>query len=126
MINNNDDNEYFSDHEHELLYDNTSIYDEDLYQFKINEILKFKSLIYHEPEFIGIYNISSQKILDIIEDTIYNNKFNKFRYNPTLDQFESFKNIYITIIETMNINEYKNINENIICIINKIYSKLYI
>jgi len=113
---------YVSDEEVDNSSENWIIYTEDIYQFKIRQIENFKSLIYHEPEFIGIYNISSQEILNIIENSI-NNDYNYFyyKYKPTKDQIILFSKIYNIILKTNNVNL-----EHIYSIINCIYNKLYI
>ena len=126
----NDDNNDDSDNDYELINDNNIIYKEDIYQFKMRQIENFKNLIYCEPEFIAIHNISSQEILNIIEYNINNNlnknEYKKFNYKPTDDQIILFQNIYETILKTLYIKKYTINQIDIIWIINKIYSKLYI
>ena len=67
----------------------------------------FKNYIKHEPEFIGIKNISSSKILNIIENTknininyinLNNNQINLFDnlYKELFNKTENYK-LYTTV-----------------------------
>ena len=124
MYNNED---FYSDEETDYTPDNDIVYHEDIYQFKIKQIENFKNLIYLEPEFVGIYNISSQEILNLIEATF--NKYPisyKYNYNPTIEQFQYFLNIYNIIVKTYNFKNYQICSQNIYNLINIIYNKLYV
>ena len=63
-----DDVNYFSDEDNDTIADEEEIQKEKNYQNKIDIINQFKVDIAYEPEFIGIKNICSQEILDLIED----------------------------------------------------------
>ena len=127
----NDDFLYnnFSDDENEFVNDNNIIYNEDIYQIKIRQIENFKNLIYYEPEFTAIHNISSQEILTLIENSLNNKhivKQNKFFYNPPQNQINYFYNIYNTILDTNGIKNFNINNTDILSIMNIIYFKLYV
>lgn len=107
--------------------------DEDYYEFspeilreneedrKISIINFYKEKLYHEPEFIGIKNICSAKILHIIETTTYiNYKLNNKYYKLNEDQIKIFDNMYLDLF-----NEIDNIYIYDL-ITNKIFNKIYI
>lgn len=60
---------------------------------RLEMLYQFKKMIEKEPEFIGIHNISSYKIYNIIMNT---NKpsLTKNSYQLTMDQLDIFKDLY--------------------------------
>lgn len=122
MIYLNDDNDYDTDDENpkytflEKLNDNE-------YHEKISIIDYYKDLLSHEPEFIGIKNISCGEILKIIETYYRPKKINykqyKKMYKLNIEQYYIFNNLYTDLEIEGNINIY-----NIVT--NRIFNKIYI
>ena len=113
-----DDND-ISDEDDEYIEYPDDIKEELEYDLKINIINRFKSYIKHEAEFVGIKNISSGKILEIIE----NNKNNNIcSYDYCLNDYKIhlFNNLYKELFN-------KIYNRNMYNIItNKIFEVIYI
>ena len=88
------------------------------YNKKIKIIQEFKDFIILEPEFIGIKNISSYKILNIIENTYY--PFYNIKNNINNEQLRYFKRLYDDLL----ISDYNN--EIIYSVIYKIFKNIYV
>jgi len=107
-----EDNEY-SDEEEEYGDIPDDVLDDLEYLNKILIINKFKKYIKHEPEFIGIKNICSSKILNIIEYTYYDIT-EKNDYNLTYNQKMLFDNLYKELYnKTCEISIYNSVIKNI-------------
>ena len=93
-----DDDEYDSDLEYYEFNDKLSpeLINEFQTDKKLSIINFYKNILYLEPEFIGIRNISSVDILYIIETTKVA-KLHKKDYLLTNDQVNIFNNMYIFI-----------------------------
>lgn len=94
---------------------------------KIEVVQFYKEKLSKEPEFIGINNISSGKILDIIENTnkyykIYNNV-----YKLSIEQYYIFNDMYSELNSILN-NKNKLIQDlNIYTVVtNKMFNLVYI
>ena len=111
-----DDNDY-SDEDDDYLDLPDDILEEIEYDLKIKIIYTFKNYIKNEPEFIGIKNISSSKILTIIEKQLFNVNNNDIN-NLTYNQIDLFNNLYKELFDnTYDINTYNNVTKNIFSII---------
>ena len=87
------ENEFDSDENEYFEYSLDII--EDFKYIKKNKILSFyKEKLSKEPEFIGIRNICSQKILSLIEDTNKPEKLTKKDYKLNYEQYSIFKDMY--------------------------------
>ena len=78
----NEENEYDSENDHDQYAELTSdILKEIQYDKKIDIINFYKELLSKEPEFIGIKNICSGKILDLLDNiNNLNVSLNKYDY----------------------------------------------
>jgi len=121
MFNENDD---YSDEYDE--YDDIpeSLIQERLFEKQMNIIFFYKELLMKESEFIGIKNISTFKILDIIQNTTtYSlNVLNDRLFNKnilTCDQIEIFKNMYSELNIEDSSDKIFNIVADNIC--NRVY-----
>lgn len=116
-----DDANYFSDEDNDSIADEEEIQKEKNYQNKIDIINQFKIDIAYEPEFIGIKNICSQEILDLIEFTFSPIKIpKKYKFNVSNEQMKYFKRLYNRL-------EIEIINDMVILsVIFKIYQKIYV
>ena len=111
-----DENDYSDDDEEYEEYPD-DIKEEIEYNNKINIINIFKNYIKHEPEFIGIKNISSSKILNIIENT-KNININHIRLSN--NQIDLFDNLYKELFnKTENYELYSTVT-------NKIFNIIYV
>ena len=89
-------------------------------QRKFNAICFYKDQLYHEPEFIGINNISSSDILYIIENTQIACKLCTKDHKLTNDQIRIFDNMYIELFgNKYHINIYNSVTK-------RIFEKIYI
>ena len=89
-------------------------------QRKFNAICFYKDQLYHEPEFIGINNISSSDILYIIENTQIACKLCTKDHKLTNDQIRIFDNMYIELFgNKYHINIYNTVTK-------RIFEKIYI
>lgn len=100
-----DENDYDTDNENNDCNRNEytkEILQENEYDRKIEIINFYKELLMKEPEFIGIKNISSSKIYEIINENNNNNNNNDNNNNNNLksnyvlnqDQYTIFNNMY--------------------------------
>ncbi len=113
---NDDDNDY-SDEDDDYLDLPDDILEEIEYDLKIKIVNTFKNYIKNDAEFIGIKNISSSKILTIIEKRLFNVNKNPI-INLTYNQIDLFNNLYKELFNhTYDINTYNNVTENILNII---------
>lgn len=111
-----DENDYSDDNEDYDEYPDF-IKEEIEYNNKINIINIFKNYIKNEPEFIGIKNISSSKILNIIENT---KNINKNHINLNNNQINLFDNLYKELFnKTENYQLYNTVT-------NKIFKIIYV
>lgn len=87
---------------------------------RFNIVIFYKEKLYHEPEFIGINNISSALILYIIDTTHIACKLNTKDHRLTNNQICIFDNMYIELFgNKSNINIYNTVTK-------KIFEKIYI
>tara|TARA_B110000037_G_scaffold201163_1_gene242294 strand:- start:1053 stop:1409 length:357 start_codon:yes stop_codon:yes gene_type:complete len=114
-----DENDYSDDdEEHEEYPDD--IKEEIEYDNKIKIINIFKNYIKYEPEFIGIKNISSSKILNIIENTNSSKIQNTKNINLNDNQINLFDNLYKELFnKTENFKIYNTVT-------NKIFQIIYV
>lgn len=107
-----DDNDYSDEDDYYIELPN-DIKEEIEYDLKMNIINRFKSYIKDEPQFIGINNICSAKILNIIEN---NNTYTYYYYNDFLNKHEInlLDNLCKELFnETYSIDIYNNIASKI-------------
>ena len=114
-----DDNDY-SDEDDEEIELSDDIKEELEYDMKINIINKFKSYITYESEFIGIKNISSGKILEIIENNKNNTNICSYDYCLNDYKIDLFNNLYIELFNKVSNRNMYNI------ITNKIFEVIYV
>jgi hypothetical protein len=112
------ENNYSSSDDDEENEELTEIQNEKEYDKKIKIIQEFKDFIILEPEFIGIKNISSYKILNIIENTYY--PFYNIKNNINNEQLRYFKRLYDDLL----ITDYNN--EIIYSVIYEIFKNIYV
>ena len=86
---------------------------------KIEIISFYKENLSKEPEFIGIQNICSGKILSFIKDTIKPVKLTKKDYKVNFEQYLIFINMYSELNIIGNCDIFNSV-------IKKIFSKIYI
>jgi len=115
-----DDNDYDSCNDDDYIELNPDILKEIEHDIKINIIQFYKELLYNEPEFIGIYNISSFEILYIIETTHCVGKLYKKDHDLTDDQIKIYDNMYIDLFKNKSTIDIYN------TVTNKIFDKIYV
>lgn len=93
------------------------IIEEFNYDIKIETIDFYKDLLLKEPEFIGIKNICSGKILNIVETTTNITKLNKNDYKLNFEQYNIFKNMYSELDLQGNENLFNIVTKKIFSII---------
>lgn len=109
-------NEYFSDDEMDCRAEySPEMLADMLYEKNIGIISFYKDQLMKEPEFIGIKNMCSAKILDIIQNTKSPIKFNKI--SLTDDQIRIFNNIYTDLEMNLDYNIYVAVTKKIFDII---------
>ena len=87
---------------------------------KKTEIVNFyKEKLSKEPEFIGIKNICTGKILSFIENTSKHEKLTKIDYKLNLEQYYIFIDMYSELNLTGNYNIFNLVTK-------KIFSKIYV
>lgn len=126
------DNDYDSDEIDSNLYkeytaDILAEFEEDK---KIAVVQFYKEKLSKEPEFIGINNISSGKILNIIENTnnlsardlkLYKN------INLSVEQYYIFNDMYSDLNSVLNINKHLTMGMSIYeFITNQIFKNIYV
>ena len=108
-----DENDYDSDNDNEYIEFTADIIEEFNYDKKIKIVSFYKEKLSKEPEFIGIKNVCSGKILSFIEDTTKHVKLTKKDYKVNFEQYSIFhltkKTLHPSIaiifkINTQNIN----------------------
>lgn len=117
----NDEYDYDSGNDYDEFYElSPEIQKEIENDRRFNRVMFYKEKLYHEPEFIGINNISSALILHIIETTDIACKLNTKDHRLTNDQICIFDNMYIELFgNKSNINIYNTITK-------KIFEKIYV
>ena len=120
-----DENDYDTEKEKENYIEYTSdIIAEIQYDNRINIIKFYKELLLKSPEFIGINNISSGEILNIIE-CVYNNYNNEVSYLLRKDYRinEEQLNIFDNMFKDLRLKQ----NENIYNIVTKrLFNRMYV
>ena len=87
---------------------------------KFNAICFYKEQLYHEPEFIGILNMSSSDILYIIETTQMACKLCTKDHRLTNEQIKIFDNMFLELFgNKSSIDIYNSVTK-------KIFEKIYI
>ena len=116
-----DENEYDTDTEYNECRELSSeVAYEEWYDKKMLIINYYRDLLYYEPEFIGIKNISCHKILNIIENTKYPIYLIKKDYKLNTDQIYIFNCMYRDLFKS---KKDKNIYNSVV---KKIFQKIYV
>jgi hypothetical protein len=111
-----ENNEYWSDEDQDyLIEEDPEILADMLYEKNIQIISFYKEQLMKEPEFIGIKNMCSGKILDIIQNTKSPIKFNKTTL--TNDQVRIFNNMYADLELNLDYYIYTAVKKKIFDII---------
>uniref|UniRef100_A0A6C0LFS7 Uncharacterized protein n=1 Tax=viral metagenome TaxID=1070528 RepID=A0A6C0LFS7_9ZZZZ len=113
-----DENDYDSDNDNEYIEFTADIIEEFNYDKKIKIVSFYKEKLSKEPEFIGIKNVCSGKILSFIEDTTKHVKLTKKDYKVNFEQYSIFINMYS---ELNLIGNYHIFN----LVTKKIFNKIY-
>lgn len=113
----NEDNDYDTEDDNEYNELSVDIICELNYDKKIEIINFYKEKLLKEPEFIGIKNICSGKILNFIENK--NNKLIKKDYKVNSEQYLIFLNMYSELNYECN---YNIINS----LVSKIFNYIYV
>lgn len=135
-----EENDYESEDDNNVLNDYTNeIVQESNNDKKISIIMFYRDLLSKEPEFIGIKNMSSAKMLEIIQsinlNTVNKYKLTKKSHILTKDQITIFNNLYFSlkinfISKIKKNNKNKELNDiklkiyNVVT--NIIFSKIYV
>ena len=116
-----DENDYDSDENNNNEYNELSsdVIKELNFDKKIEIVSFYKEQLYKEPEFIGIKNICSGKILSFIEDTKEAQKLNKKDYKLNFEQYSIFTDMYSELNLTGDYDIFNTVTK-------KIFSKIYI
>ena len=115
------ENDYDSDIEQNEYRELTNdIAYEERYDKKMLIINHYRDLLYYEPEFIGIKNISCHKILSIIENTKYPLILKRNDYRLNLDQIYIFNCMYKDLFKSSNSKEVYN------SVIKKLFDLIYV
>lgn len=106
-------------------YDEYSEFSEDIieefnYDKKIEIVNFYKEKLSKEPEFIGLKNICSGKILSFIENTTKYEKLTKKEYKLNFEQYSIFINMYSELNLKGNYYIFNLVTKKIF---NKIYVK---
>ena len=122
----------FFNEDNEIEYENSSNENDELSELnldiqqeiendrKFNLVLFYKQQLYHELEFIGINNISSIDILNIIENTKVACKLGVKDHKLINTQINIFDNMYIELFgNKSNIDIYNTV-------VKRIFEKIYI
>lgn len=114
-----EENDYDSNEENEYTELSADIIYESNYDKKIEIVNFYKDKLYQEPEFIGIKNISSCKLLNLIENTTKYVNLNKKDYKLNYEQYTIFNDMYS---ELNLIGSYDIFN----LVTKKIFFKIYV
>lgn len=114
-----EENEYDSDEENEYNEFSPDIIAEFKYDKKIKIVSFYKEKLNKEPEFIGIKNICSGKILFFIEETTTPDKLTKKDYKINFEQYLIFIDMYSELNLTGNDEIFNSITK-------KIFNNIYI
>lgn len=115
-----DENDYDTEDENDYNDFNNDIYNEYNYYYKLKVISYYKNLLYHEPEFIGIKNISCNNILNIIETTNIPHKLFQKNHRLTNDQIMIYNNMYRDLFNKISDEDIYN------SVTKQIFDKIYI
>ena len=116
-----DENEYDTDTEYNECRELSSeVAYEEWYDKKMLIINHYRDLLYYEPEFVGIKNISCHKILSIIENTKNPIYLRKNDYKLNTDQIYIFNCMYRDLFKS---KKDKNIYNSVV---KKIFQKIYV
>ena len=108
-----------SDADNEYIEHNTDIITEFNYDKNIEIVSFYKEKLSKEPEFIGIKNICSGKILSFIEDTTKPEKLTKKDYKLNFEQCKIFSDMYSELNLTYNDDIFNTVTK-------KIFDKIYV
>ena len=114
-----DENDYNSSEDNEYNEFTANIIAEFNYDKKIEIVSHYKEILSKEPEFIGIKNICSGKILSFIEDTIKSEKVTKKIYKLNFEQYLIFINMYSELNLLGNYHIFNLVTK-------KIFDKIYV
>lgn len=114
-----DENEYDSDENNEYIEFSLDIIAEFKYDKKIEIVSYYKEKLSKEPEFIGIKNICSGKILSFIEDTTKPEKLTKKDYKLNFEQYSIFIDMYSELNLIGNYHIFNTVTK-------KIFNKIYV
>lgn len=115
------ENDYDSDIEQNEYRELTNdIAYEERYDKKMLIVNHYRDLLYYEPEFIGIKNISCHKILSIIENIKYPLILKKNDYRLNLDQIYIFNCMYKDLFKSSNSKEVYN------SVVKKLFDLIYV
>ena len=114
-----DENDYDSSEDNEYNDFTADIIAEFNYDKKIEIVSFYKEKLRKEPEFIGIKNICSGKILSFIEDTTKPEKLTKKDYNLNFEQYSIFIDMYSELNLTGNYHIFNSVTK-------KIFEKIYV
>jgi hypothetical protein len=114
-----EENDYDSNEENEYVELSADIISEFNYDKKIEIINFYKEKLYKEPEFIGLKNISSCKLLDFIENTTKYVNLNKNDYKLNFEQYTIFNDMYSEL-------NLKGSYDIFNLVTKKIFSKIYV
>jgi hypothetical protein len=116
-----DENEYDTDTEYNECRElSGEVAYEEWYDKKMLIVNHYRDLLYYEPEFIGIKNISCHKILNIIENTKNPIYLRKNDYKLNTDQIYIFNCMYRDLFKS---KKDKNIYNSVV---KKIFQKIYV
>lgn len=114
-----DENDYDSFEDYEYNEFTADIIAELKYDKKIEIVSFYKEKLSKEPEFIGIKNICTGKILSFIEDTIKPEKLTKKDYKLNYEQYSIFIDMYSELNLAGNYNIFNLVTK-------KIFKKIYV
>jgi len=114
-----EENDYDSSEDNEYNEFTADIIAEFNYDKKIEIVSFYKEKLSKEPEFIGIKNICSGKIILFIEDTTKLEKLTKKDYKLNYEQYSIFINMYSELNLTGNYHIFNLVTK-------KIFSKIYV
>ena len=114
-----DENEYDDDENNEYIEFSPDIIAEFKYDKKIEIVSYYKEKLSKEPEFIGIKNICSGKIISFIEDTTKPEKLTKKDYKLNFEQYSIFIDMYSELNLIGNYHIFNTVTK-------KIFNKIYV
>jgi len=114
-----EENDYDSSEDNEYNEFTADIIAEFNYDKKIEIVSYYKEKLSKEPEFIGIKNICTGKIISFIEDTTKPEKLTKKDYKLNFEQYSIFIDMYSELNLTGNYHIFNSVTK-------KIFSKIYV